>query len=74
MKKNFYDFETYDLDPNYDECNVAMDMSEHEADCFAAERAQGVMIDNLVDDKDPERFLVVDWFDCYGIRRRYGNM
>ena len=74
MKKNFYDFETYDMDPNYDECNVAMDMNEHEADCLAAERAQGVMIDNLEDDRDPARFCEVDWNDCYEIRRRYGNM
>ena len=74
MRKEYFGNEMYDLDPNYDESNAELDRYEREADYFAAERAEGVMIDNLEDETDPARFRHVDWNDCYEIRKRCGNM
>ena len=74
MRKCFYNDDMYDMDPDYDECNLAMDRNEREADSYAVECAQGVSIDNLEDDTDPARFWIVDWNDCYEIRDRYGNI
>ena len=73
-KTEFYRNEMEDLDPNYDESNAELDRYEREADYYAAECAEGVMIDNLEDETDPARFLNVSWNDCYEIRKRYGNM